>query len=369
MSIPEIRLNADGTYYAYWSDKRRSKRKSMGTSDPLVAEARFAQWLLLRHETAAEGASYTVSDCWTVYDAKHIQKEVSSPRTLHCSWAVLEPHFGTMLAEHVDQDAVDDYVRKRTSGRIGRKVKEATVRRELQALSSCLKFCAAHAQKMLPAGAVQPFKMPAASEPRDRWLTTAEVQAVLAAAARTRRDANLSRVELFCWLALSTAARMTALLELTWDRVDFETRVIHLDVPGRKRTKKRRPSVPISADLLPVLERAYAERKGALVLRHKGDVWSAVQVVTIEAGLSPAQDRKRGSPKATGVSPHVFRHTAATHMARRGVPLWKIAKILGNTMAMVEKVYAKHCPDDLREAVDLIPGGVLAAAADWTRSL
>jgi integrase len=63
-----------------------------------------------------------------------------------------------------------------------------------------------------------------------------------------------------------------------------------------------------------------------------------------------------------GVTPHVLRHTAATHMARAGVPLWKIAGILGNSIAMVEKVYAKHCPDGLRDAVNLISGGALEPA-------
>ena len=154
-------------------------------------------------------------------------------------------------------------------------------------------------------------------------------------------------------MALETAGRKQALLDLTWDRVDFETGVIHLALPGLKQTKKRRASVPISAALRPVLERAYAEREGDLVLDHGGDVWAAVQSVVRRAGLAPAAAR---AAKATGISPHVFRHTAATHMARRGVPLWLIAKVLGNSLAVVERSYAKHAPDDLRGAVDVISG-------------
>jgi integrase len=51
-----------------------------------------------------------------------------------------------------------------------------------------------------------------------------------------------------------------------------------------------------------------------------------------------------------------MRHTAATHMARRGVPLFIIAKALGNSLQMVEKVYSHHSPDDLRAAVEAISG-------------
>jgi integrase len=62
---------------------------------------------------------------------------------------------------------------------------------------------------------------------------------------------------------------------------------------------------------------------------------------------------------STGISPHVLRHTAATHMARRGVSLWMIAKVLGNTTALVERVYAKWVPENAVGTVDLISGGVL----------
>ena len=148
------------------------------------------------------------------------------------------------------------------------------------------------------------------------------------------------------------AARKQAILDLTWDRVDFETGMIHYAVPGRKQTKKRRPSVPISARLRPVLERMKREATGDVVLDHGADIWNSVQAVVVRAGRAP----KRGGKTRPGISPHTLRHTAATHMARRGVPLYDIAGVLGNTLAMVEKVYAHHCPGRLRSAVDMISG-------------
>jgi len=97
---------------------------------------------------------------------------------------------------------------------------------------------------------------------------------------------------------------------------------------------------------------------------NQADVWSTIQLVAIEAGFGGVRPKilRSEKPKATGISPHVIRHTAATHMARNGVPLWKIAKILGNTLAMVEKVYAKWSPDDPDGTVNRISGGFLEAA-------
>jgi integrase len=166
------------------------------------------------------------------------------------------------------------------------------------------------------------------------------------------------------WLALYTTARLQAVLDLTWDRVDFETEVVHLDVPGRKKTNKRRVSVPIATELLPILKRAYDERQGDLVMDNKAAVWASVQRVVILAGLGGKQLKvpHGHKPKATGISPHTLRHTAATQMARRKVPLYLIAKILGDSIVTVEKHYAKHSPDDLRAAVDQISQKVEKAA-------
>lgn len=361
MSAPKLDKAPNGYWYALWSDAGRSKRKSMGTQDAAVAERRFAEWLLIRHETPeAPDRTYTVADAWAVYAERHASATASAV-TLDFNWKALQPHFAAMAVSAVDQDAVDAYVAKRTSGRLGRKVKPQTCRKELTALFAALRFCTKKPNRLYDAALVQPVVLPDAGEPRDRWLKADELQALIDAAARLRRGDRLSKVERFLWIALETAARQQAILDLTWDRVDFEAGVIHFDVPGRKRTKKRRAAVPMSSALRPVLERAYRERLGAHVLDTSGKCWAAVQMVAIEAfgGVKPKRGEK---PKATGISPHVFRHTAATHMARRGVPLWTIAQILGNSAAVVEKVYAKWSPADAARTVDLISNGKLEAA-------
>lgn len=364
MSIPKLQQADNGKWYVHWTEGRRSKRVSTGTADLAEAKAFLGQWLLMEREAPAQpGAVYTVEQLWSVYDAKHVQVHAASASTAGYSWANLRPHFGSLTPAQITQDAVDSYVAKRAAGKIGRPSKPQTCRRELATLLACLNWCADNKRKLIAPKDVPEFDLPSEGAPRDRWLRHEEIQRLLDAAAAMRQGDRLSRGERFLWLALETAGRKQAILDLTWDRVDFETNVIHLADPSKKETKKRRASVPISKALRPVLERVYAERSGALVMDNKADVWATVQCIAEAAGFGGERGPRRNGdkPKATGISPHVLRHTAATHMARRGVPLWKVAKILGNTLAMVEKVYAKHCPDDLREAVDMISGTELEA--------
>lgn len=357
MATHSLQQADNGFYYVHWIEGRRTKRVSTRTKDLVAAKAFLAQWLTL-DASATPASALPVADLWAAYDAKHIQREAASTATASQSWARLAPHFGALTPRQITQDVVDAYVEKRVSGALGRASKPQTARRELVALRACLNWCADPKRRLLDPADLPLFDLPPEGAPRDRWLRQDEIKRLLDAAATLRGGERLSRGERFLWLALETAGRKQALLDLTWDRVDFETGVIHLADPSRRETKKRRASVPMSKALRPVLERAYAERTGPLVLDNKGEVWATVQIIAEAAGFgsSPAPRSAGQKPKATGVSPHVLRHTAATHMARRGVPLWKIAKVLGNTLAMVEKVYAKHAPDDLREAVDRITG-------------
>lgn len=350
-----------GNFAAFWSEGRRSKRKSMGTPDRAVAEARFAQWLLLGgHKAGAAGEGeqprLTIAELWTVYDRNHIQKNVAAPATLDYSWRNLAPHFGKLTPDQIDEGVVDDYEEARTEGTIGKPSVPATVRRELTALIACMNWHAAPERgkkRLLRAQDVPHVRLPSESAPRDRWLTADEIKRLFAV--------ELSpRLKMFLWLALETAARKQAILDLTWDRVDFETGMIHYAVPGRKATKKRRASVPISAALRPFLEAR--RRPSGLVVPPGGDVWAQIQSAVRRAGLAEHVARGTGeAAKSTGISPHTFRHTAATHMARRGVPLYDIAGILGNTLAIVERTYAHHCPGRLRDAVNHISGSMEAA--------
>lgn len=330
MNSPRLARLANGVFYAIWSTKERGHRHSLRTKDEAEARKRFAKWLLTGGETATLNDP-TIGDLWVIYATKHLPS-VAAPATAFYAWKALDPHFGHLRLSEAS-GAVAAYVEQR-----GKVVKSGTVRRELAALRACLNWCADASRRPPIIDKAPAFALPADSAPRDRWLTTREIAALMDAAKA------YPRVLLFLRLALDTAARKGAILDLTWDRVDFETKVIHFHNPSREVTKKRRASVPISAALLPVLEEAYAARTNDLVMGSDAEVYRGVTRAAARAGLA-------------GVTPHVLRHTAATHMARRGVPLWKVAKVLGNSLAIVEKVYAKHAPDDLRAAVDTISGG------------
>lgn len=361
-SAPYLKRSDGGTYYVHWTENRIGKRISTRQKDLADAKAFFAQWMLMERDATPEGVAITVADCWRVYDERHIQPNVIDKRQPARIGKLLLAAFGDVAVSALSQKEIDKYVRDRAKA-----VKGATIRNELVYLTSAINFCSRRPNKLIEPGvasaATAEIVLPEKGEVRDRWLRMNEVQALLNAAAEMRSGERLSRIERFLWIALETAARRDAIFDLTWDRVDFETGTIDFKLPGRKITKKRRAVVPISTALRPVLERAHRERVGDLVMDTKSPVWPMMQKVAVRAGLAPKRKNQvSNTPLATGISPHVLRHTAATQMARRGVSLWTVARILGNSLEMTEKVYAKWQPAEMRAAVDMISNNELDPA-------
>lgn len=326
---PRLSLEQSGFWHVRYYDTalKRSRKESLHTKDAGEAQQRFSQWL------AATGrkdeADLTIGELIDLYTREHIEAgKVVDARNLSRRLDRVKEFFGHLATEQLTDSQVDAYVASRP-------LASGTVRGELVMLNAALR----HNWKRRRIKRVPHITLPPPSPPRDRWLTTQEIDLLIATAERLRPYDRLSRVERFIWIGLEAPARKTAIQQLKWDRVDLKQGIIDFRIPGEKVTKKRKGPIPISDRLRPIIERAWEERRSQFVLDYPGSIRSAFNTVVREAGLKD-------------VTPHVLRHSAATHMARAGVPLWTIAGVLGNTYSMVEKVYAHHCPQHLREGVN-----------------
>lgn len=71
-----------------------------------------------------------------------------------------------------------------------------------------------------------------------------------------------------------------------------------------------------------------------------------------------------GRHVAHGVTFHTLRHTFASHAVMRGVDLYTVAKLLGDSLKMVEDVYADLSPDVKRDAVKKLAGAFALSIDD-----
>lgn len=173
-----------------------------------------------------------------------------------------------------------------------------------------------------------PVKSP---PPRDVWLKREEVALLLG-------KAKSVHMRLFIKIAVSTAARSGAILDLKWQQLDFDQRLIDF---GKGHGRKRRSVVPMNDDLYAALLEARELAQTDHVIEYNGKPTHSVK-------KSFSRLCKDCGIKA---SAHALRHTAATWMVIDGVPLSEVARLLGDSEKTVETVYGKHSPDYLRRAV------------------
>ena len=334
--------NRNGRYYVQWWQDGSARRLSTRTGDRLEAR-RFLAAFIAAQGTPAPPEQPTIGDILDGYLADR-KGRVASYATLQYAVAALKRHLADLIPDHLTRERVRSYAKARTRegylvGPVEKRPKNPdatrTLSREVVTLRAA--FVWAVGEKWI---ATSPqVEAPEAPASRERWLTRPEADRLLAAC-------KALHVRVFVALALHTAGRAGALLELTWDQVDMESGRIRL---GDGSSNKRRATIPINAPLHAVLSDALEARTTNWVIEHGGKPISA-----IKTGFRNAARHA----KLPGVTPHVLRHTAATWMVQARVPIADIARFLGNSEAMVEKVYGHHSDDYLRHAADAL-GGVL----------
>jgi integrase len=317
--MPEYRIvsHRGKLSLAYNDDERGRVRIALGTDDRGLAEARAREIWGKRTSPVSD----RVSDLWASYIANRKLEGVPTTR-LEDAWKALGPHFGHKIGSAVNAQDCKEYAKARK--RLGRS--DSTIRTELEYLRAAL-------NKRYGRGSVDVWTPPA-SAPRSRYLTKEEANQLL-------DSITTPHVRLFVLLAIATGARMSALLELTWDRVDFARRTVDLQPAGRHKTNKGRAVVPVNQRAWEALLEAHKARLTDYVIEH-----AEKPVASIKKAIRAAATRS-GVP----CSPHVFRHTAAVWMAEAGRSMDEIAQFLGHTNTkLTTRVYARYSPDFLRGA-------------------
>lgn len=346
------RVNAGGyweVWYADADDGYQTKKESLKTKDPREAQAVFDNWCAdARTETVAAAAGTgkppTVEKlCCDWLDAVRAE---GKDRTGRFVLTAPRRELGHYTADQIDRKILRDYATKR-----GRK--PSTVRRELSALRTVLRWAAR--ERQIDRDDVPMFEgvIPAEGPPRDKFLDPTQEVWFWAEAQRyadpnrwtTRLERDSAyKVMLFAAIGLDTAARRGAILDLEWPRVDLQAGTIDFMKPGRRTTKKRRVrGLPISKRLMPVLKEAWLRAP-------KDAAGQATGKVVDCRHIQKTFKRFTTEIGAPWITPHVLRHTWGSLRAMEGLPLYDIAKGMGDTVATVERNYLHLTPDHLRKA-------------------
>lgn len=208
--------------------------------------------------------------------------------------------------------------------RMEKGVSLSTIAREL----TCLRAACNHAHRWERLDRVPSFEIPTDLPKREIWLFKDELKRLI--------DAADDTMKLFIRLCYGTGSRRAAIENLEWDQLNFQRKTINLAKQDEKKTCKRRPTVPMG-DLFPVLEQWYKQRQNNWVLGSGRDLLYDFEKICLVANLLHVEQRD-GRP-AGKITPHVLRHSRATHLLEDGASIFAVSKLLGDTPTTIQRVY------------------------------
>jgi integrase len=223
-----------------------------------------------------------------------------------------------------------------TAHRMDNGVALSTIARELTVLRAACN----HAVRWGRIDKVPVFEVPTDLPKREIWLFKYELRTLISAASPTMQH--------FIKLAYGTGSRRAAIETLTWSQVSFNRKTINLAKTGERQTCKRRPTVPMG-DLHDLLKTLYDSRSNEWVLGSDRDLLYDFQKLCKSVDLLHVKQRD-GRP-AGKITPHVLRHSRATHLLEDGATVFAVAKLLGDTPTTVQRVYGHICMSSLEDEI------------------
>lgn len=305
------------------------------------------------------GQSFTLRELADVYMVAYRGSGPGQGQRLQFFVGIL----GDKIASEIDgddvQDALDALAARGCLLNRGGKTREAvdivrtmrplapaTINRYRSTLQAVLTW--AQKRRLMPRGWANPVKeteLLPVDNSRIRFLSEEEYQRLLLAS----KVSYWKMLHVLIKMAVTTGARRGTLLGLRWRDIDLEAGQAFAE-----RTKNGEPFVMVlQEDVVHELRRLRGgARADELVFQGR----NPYKPMEIDKAFKNALDKAR----LEGVVFHTLRHTHASWLARKGVPLLAIADSLNHKSLAMTKRYAHLCVDSRAEMLSKVFGNTAA---------
>ena len=160
----------------------------------------------------------------------------------------------------------------------------------------------------------------------------------------------------FFMLAFHTGLRLSELLNLEWQAVDLADRILKVSNTETFTTKsKKERIVPLNKAALETLA---SRQPKVFSLEQKNYVFQKHPGLRYERDFVSKQFKKavRAAGLSEGLHFHSLRHSTASNMVRRGVPIAVVKEVLGHSDIKTTMVYSHVRREDMANAVKMLEG-------------
>ncbi len=252
------------------------------------------------------------------------------------------PFFGKKTLRAIAPGDLQRFVDQRVgtiSPKTGRPYTPSTINHELMFLSGALRE--AVKRGYIDRNPVQGVPTLSEHNQKLRWLTKEEEDRLFKFLPEYLRPITTC--------ALHTGMRLGEVLTLKWADVDFRQRMIRVE-PAKNHKERH---IPMNERLVELLS---AMKPASETWEESPHVFTSMRTgVRFDSdGVGHAFKRDARRAGLFGVSFHTLRHTFASRLAQRGVPLNDIRELLGHSDMRVTLRYAHLAPGNLRRAVEVL---------------
>ena len=352
---------------------RKARWKTIGDVGLMEARRGRDAWAveLRSGSIAATGGRETgrdVAKAWIAHIERLVDIGELRARTLESYRTGVEHHFlptfGSRLVRSISTDDLVEWHRQqRASG-----ASDWSIRARWIAVRGVLGFAARHSMiPMSPADKLLPRERPGSGEPRQRFLTREEMDALLE---------NDGPALLVIAVGLFTGMRVSEVLGLWWEDIDFAEQKVRvryqLSRKGERvplKTKAAKRDVVLMDALAKLLRRHRLSERFSTDADFIFQSSAPRKPMTYRAllGLFHAARETAGLDDVTF---HALRHTFASILIAQGHDVQFVSRQLGHTKTSttwdtyVHLFEAKRHAQDAREALDAEYGDMLGGARD-----
>lgn len=156
------------------------------------------------------------------------------------------------------------------------------------------------------------------------------------------------RFYLLVRLLYATMARVSEISNIKIKDINFQEGFIHLRGKGNKER-----IVPVDKNSLMVIKNHLENR-----FTYSEDDYLLVNTRNLKLSPRVIQEdikvikEKCGFSQSKQITPHIFRHTGATHLRRAGMDISELQDILGHSSSNTTRIYAKNDIRNLKKSYD-----------------
>lgn len=224
-------------------------------------------------------------------------------------------------------------------------VKSSSIHRKLSSLNTFYKF--SQKKGKLPANPAKGVQLPKIPQRLPKYIEQKSIQKLFDHLQTNEGDFASYRDRIIFELFYGTGVRRQELITLKWTDVDFSLQQIKIFGKGGKER-----FVPVSTDLIQLLQTYFKisqnsfdtfSPEGFVILSDKGRKAYPEMIYRI------VNQKLRAIEVKTQKSPHVLRHSFATHLSNEGAPLNDIKELLGHASLASTQVYTHNSIEQLKE--------------------